>query len=123
MKIRILDNAIRLRLDRSEVDDIAAGQALTASTHFPGGQVFGYQLTAVASASEAVFDGSAIVLRIAQATLLAWATDEHQVGIRESLPTAEGNLELLIEKDFECLEPRSGENLSNRFVNPNARSS
>ena len=123
MKIRILDNAIRLRLDRSEVDDIAAGQALTASTHFPSGQVFGYQLTAAANASDAVFDGSTIVLRIAQATLLAWATDEHQVGIRESLPTVEGNLELLIEKDFECLEPRSGENLSNRFVNPNARSS
>ena len=122
MKIRILDNAIRLRLDRSEVDDIAAGQALTASTHFPGGQVFGYQLTAAANASDAVFDGSTIVLRIARATLLAWAADEHQVGIRESLPTAEGNLELLIEKDFECLEPRSGEDRSNRFANPKALS-
>ena len=122
MKIRILDNAIRLRLDRSEVDDIAAGQALMASTYFPGGQIFGYQLTAAANASEAVFDGSAIVLRITQATLLAWATDEHQVGIRESLPTAEGNLELLIEKDFECLEPRSGEDQSNRFMNPKALS-
>ena len=122
MKIRILDNAIRLRLDRSELDDIAAGQALTASTHLPGGQVFGYQLTAAANASDAVFDGSTIVLRIAQATLLAWAADEHQVGIRESLPTAEGNLELLIEKDFECLEPRSGEDRSNRFANPKALS-
>lgn len=123
MKIRILDNAIRLRLDRSEVDDIAAGQTLTASTHFPGGQVFGYKLTAAANASDAIFDGSAIVLRIAQATLIAWATDEHQVGIRESCPTAKGNLELLIEKDFECLEPRSGEDHSNRFVNPKALSS
>ena len=123
MKIRILDNAIRLRLDRSEVDDIAAGQALSALTHFPAGQVFGYQLTGAANASDAIFDGSAIVLRIAQATLLAWATDEHQVGIRESLPTAAGNLELLIEKDFECLEPRAGEDHSNRFVNPKALSS
>ena len=120
MKLRILENAIRLRLDRSEVDDIAAGQALVASTHFPDGQVFGYQLTAVADVTEAVFDGSVITLRIAQATLLSWAVDEHQVGIRESLPTAEGNLELLIEKDFECLEPRIGEDQSNRFVNPKA---
>ena len=120
MKLRILDNAIRLRLDRSEVDDIAAGQPLVASTHFPDGQVFGYQLTAVADMTEAVFDGSVITLRIAQATLLSWAADEHQVGIRESLPTGEGNLELLIEKDFECLEPRGGEDQSNRFVNPQA---
>ena len=120
MKLRILDNAIRLRLDRSEVDDIAAGQPLVAETHFPDGQVFGYQLTAVADVTEAVFDGSVITLRIAQATLLSWAADEHQVGIRESLPTAEGNLELLIEKDFECLETRSGEDQSNRFVNPKA---
>ena len=120
MKLRILDNAIRLRLDRSEVDDIAAGQPLVASTHFPDGQVFGYQLTAVADMTEAVFDGSVITLKIAQATLLSWAADEHQVGIHESLPTAEGNLELLVEKDFECLEPRCGEDQSNRFVNPKA---
>ena len=120
MKLRILDNAIRLRLDRSEVDDIAAGQPLVASTHFPDGQVFGYQLTAVADVTEAVFDGSVITLRIDRATLLSWAADEHQVGIRESLPTGEGNLELLIEKDFECLEPRGGEDQSNRFVNPQA---
>ena len=120
MKLRILENAIRLGLDRSEVDDIAAGQALVASTHFPDGQVFGYQLAASADATEAVFDGSVIMLRIAQAALLSWAADEHQVGIRESLPTAEGKLELLIEKDFECLEPRIGEDQSNRFVNPKA---
>ena len=52
MKLRILENAIRLRLDRSEVDDIAAGQALVASTHFPDGQVFGYQLAASADATK-----------------------------------------------------------------------
>lgn len=122
MKIRILDNAIRLRLDRSEVSEIGAGRSLVASTHFPSGRVFGYQLTATEKASEAEFDGSAIVLRIAKAKLLAWAADEYQVGIRESLPTVNLNLELLIEKDFECLEPRSGEDQSNRFVNPKALS-
>ena len=120
MKLRILENTIRLRLDRFEVDDIAAGQALMASTHFPDGQVFGYQLGAAVNATEAVFDGSVIILRIAQARLLSWAGDEHQVGIRESLPTAKGNLEVLIEKDFECLEPRIGEDQSNRFANPKA---
>ena len=62
------------------------------------------------------------MLRIAKAKLLAWVADEYQVGIRESLPTANLNLELLIEKDFECLEPRSGEDQSNRFVNPKALS-
>ena len=118
MKIRILDNAIRLRLDRSEVDDIAAGQTLTASTHFPGGQVFGYKLTAAANASDAIFDGSAIVLRIAQATLLAWATDEYQVGF--GLPNRQGQSRTADRKDFECLEPRSGEDHSNRFGTPKA---
>ena len=93
-----------------------------ASTHFPSGRVFGYQLTATEKASEAEFDGSAIVLNITKAKLLAWATDDYQVSIRESLPTAKHNLELLIEKDFECLEPRSGEDQSNRFVNPKALS-
>ena len=99
MKIRILDNAIRLRLDRSEVSEIGAGRSLVASTHFASGRVFGYQLTATETASEAEFDGSAIVLKITKAKLLAWAADEYQVGIRESLPTANHNLELLIEKE------------------------
>ena len=122
MKIRILDNAIRLRLDRSEVSEIGAGRSLMASTHFPGGEVFGYELTATEKASEAEFDGSAMVLKISRAKLLAWAADEYQVGIRESLPADNHSLELLIEKDFECLAPRSGEDQSNRFVNPKALS-
>ena len=118
MKIRILNNTIRLRLDRSEVDEISVGRAVSGSTHFPGGQVFGYQLTAAEDTSEAEFDGSAITLSIARADLLGWAGDEQLVGIYQSLPTKQGTLKLVIEKDFECLEPRGGESQSNRFANP-----
>ena len=79
-------------------------------------------MAAPPSSQQNTHHGSAIVLKITKAKLLAWAADEYQVGIRESLPTANHNLELLIEKDFECLEPRSGEDQSNRFVNPKALS-
>ena len=51
----------------------------------------------------------------------AWAGDETQVGIYETLARQRARSVLSIEKDFECLEPRGGENQSNRFKNPKKR--
>src|SRR4030095_3598543 len=45
-----------------------------------------------------------------------WASDETAVSIAgEHGPTS-----VLVEKDFECLDPRAGEDQSNRFRNPKA---
>ena len=40
MKVRMLDNTIRLRLDRAEVDQMGAGRQVVGSTEFPGGETF-----------------------------------------------------------------------------------
>lgn len=120
MKLRVLDNTLRLRLDRTEVNALGRGEAQAAATSFPGGEVFGYRLEPTMGKANAVFDGRGITLYVPKQQLEAWAKDEQQVGISESLPLAHGALALLIEKDFECLEPRVGEDQSNRFVNPKA---
>jgi hypothetical protein len=36
MKLRILDDSIRLRLDRDEVEHLGAGGAVEGATRFPG---------------------------------------------------------------------------------------
>ena len=119
MKLRILDSTIRLRLDRAEVDHLGAGRSLMSTTTFPGGGVFSYLLQ-TADTTQAAFEGGCITISVAEQTLVAWARDDQQVGISDQLPLASGQLSLLVEKDFECLEPRSGEDQSNRFVNPKA---
>jgi len=117
MKLRILDDAIRLRLDRDEVELIARGTTVACETHFPSGASFGYALTvADTSAATATFDGRRITVTIPTLTAQQWARDDSAVSIKaEAGPTR-----LLVEKDFECLDPREGEDHSNRFRNPKA---
>ena len=120
MKLRILDDTIRLRLERTEVDALGAGTAVSCSTRFPSGAAFGYRLEAGTSAAEADFANGAITIRLPADVLKAWAEDETAVSIRESFELESGALSLLVEKDFECLEPRAGESQANRFRNPKA---
>jgi hypothetical protein len=117
MKIRILNDAVRLRLERDEVDAIGSGNSVEASTHFMGGQVFRYCLRVgdVASVESSFRDDRLTVVLPAQLAT-QWASDETAVSIAgEHGPTS-----VLVEKDFECLDPRAGEDQSNRFRNPKA---
>ncbi|MEM7097215.1 MAG: hypothetical protein AAF541_03075 [Pseudomonadota bacterium] len=134
MKIRIYDDSIRLRLDRSEVEGIAAREVVAGHTHFPDGSQFTYRLvvhrTGACANSEhvvpaetvATYADGCIQLSIDQQTAEFWANTETEVSIRSEHTTSNGPLKLLIEKDFECLDPREGEDQSNRFVNPKAQS-
>ena len=67
-----------------------------------------------------VFDGTLIDVSIPHSTAQRWATDNAEVSIRAQSAIDQGVLEFLIEKDFECLDPREGEDQSSRFVNPKA---
>ena len=121
MKIRIHDDSIRLRLDRSEVDTIGKGRPVDCRTRFAGGAEFRYRLlSADCDAVSANYDDGRIEVRLPRSTATQWATDETEVSIRGENDVGDGAMSLLIEKDFECLDPRDGEDQSNRFVNPKA---
>lgn len=117
MKIRILDDSIRLRLDRSEVAAIAQGDSVDCATHFPGGTTLHYRLRVDEDVS-ATFSDGAIEVSIPQAAARHWALTDSEVSLQRRLPAGGHELSLLVEKDFECLEPRAGEGQSNRFPNP-----
>lgn len=122
MKLRILNDSIRLRLDRQEVERLGAGGTVRCATRFPAGAPFGYELGAGGEAVSAAFVDGVMRISVPVTALAAWAGDDTRVGIRESLPLDAGELTVLVEKDFECLEPRPGESQSNRFRNPKAES-
>ncbi len=113
MKLRILDDAIRLRLDRDEVDAIGRGEAVIAQTGFPGGEQFTYQLQNGAETT-ASFSEGVMLIEIECTEAVAWAEDDTAVSLRG----VQAGLNILVEKDFECLEPRPGESQDNRFSNP-----
>lgn len=122
MKIRIYDNRVRLRLDRAEVDAISQTRPVVGQTVLPGGAVFRYVLRADSGAQmTASFNGQEIGVLVPAPQLMTWASDDTQISLQAVVGQSPNMLELLVEKDFECLEPRSGENQDNRFKNPKAK--
>lgn len=94
---------------------------MSCRTRFSGGAEFRYRLI-VADSDEvsAEFNEGCIEVGLPRAVATQWAGDEYAVSIHGENEFSGGVLALLIEKDFECLDPRDGEDQSNRFVNPKA---
>ncbi len=116
-------NTLRLRLTRSEVDQIGEGEAVTEATQFPGGLTLQYSLVPgeIRNAELATSpEGQAIRVEVPAEMATEWATSQTQVGFSGETPFAVGPLEILIEKDFTCITPREGEEELDTFPNPNA---
>jgi hypothetical protein len=118
MKLRIKGNSIRVRLSRTEVDDLVAGSIQQDSTSF-GNARFGYRVAPV-NEGESLFAGyedNTITLYV-PATLLKDWSDNSMVGFEASMPLEDsGHLHLLLEKDFKCLD-ETMEDQSDFFDNP-----
>ena len=123
MKLRIRENSLRLRVSRSELARLLAGDCVEETIHFApqAGARLTYALQPEPSAkSPAVHyaDGKVSVLLPAD-HLYVWGMTE-QVGIAEEISLgAFGTLALLIEKDFACLD-RSDKDNQDTFANPHA---
>lgn len=119
MKIRILDDSIRLRLTRGEVARVGQGEVVEGATRFPGGTAFRYALEqGDVDAPGARYDNGRIAVVLPREQARAWA-EGNDVGI-EARPAVDGGagLRLLIEKDFKCLAPRDGEDDTDAFEHP-----
>ena len=122
MKIRIKDNSIRLRLTRGEVETVRDSGVVVSTTGFPGGRQFSYALeSSPASVNPAAFySDNEIRVRLPETMVLAWtATEQVSIGGEQTLDDGE-KLSILVEKDFACLAPRSGEDESDMYTNPDA---
>ena len=114
MKLRIRDNSIRLRLTQTEVDRLMREGLVSAQTGFADGDVFRYSLESSPASvkPEAAISKSGIAVRVPESEVLA----------RGSQTLDDGQtLEILIEKDFACLAPRTGEDESDMFPHPSAK--
>ena len=125
MKIRMRSNSIRLRLLRAEVDALARGEPIAETVVFGPGptQRFAYALAADPNtdAVHATFSGNVVEVRVPAVLAREWAISE-VAGIERAQANGDENpLQILIEKDFTCLLPRTGEAEGDTFANPNAR--
>ncbi len=121
MKLRLLDDSIRLRLSQDEVITAAEHGVVEGQTRFPDGSAFTFALEAVKGASNASasYASDRLVVRLPAPKIAAWAKDDTAVSLHDevTLPLG-GQLKLLVEKDFRCIAPRHDEDETNLFKNP-----
>ena len=125
MKLRIRGNSVRLRLGQSEVRQLLDIGTLEEATQFdPAGNhrlVYRVEAAAGPAAIAASFTAGRVLVRIPVDTVRNWASSD-QVGIvgRQALGVS-GELKILIEKDFECLDGTADEPQDDAYPHPGNR--
>jgi hypothetical protein len=114
MKLRIKGNSVRLRLLRSEVERFAAEGVIADETLF-GGSKFRYSLRSSAETDriEATFVDGEISIILPREHALEWANGE-AVGTEAE----QGELSILIEKDFVCVDRPDDPDRADAYPNP-----
>jgi hypothetical protein len=123
MKLRIKGNSLRLRVSRSEVARLLRRERLEETIQFAVQEdaKLTYALEQESSISTLTvrYAENAVSVLVPSDQANAWCLSD-QVGIVESISLGSlGSLDLLIEKDFACLD-RSDEENQDTFANPNA---
>lgn len=119
MKLRIRGNSVRIRVSQSELKRVAEeGLAEDAVRFAPDvGLVYRVRVAADGRISAELEDG-VLTVTLPKAAVERW-TRPDEVSIRGEQPIGDGEtLKILVEKDFECLTPREGEDQSDLFPNP-----
>lgn len=118
MKIRIKGNSIRFRLTRSEVSRLCETGNIQEETRFPNAIFhYGIQLVDDGDALNASLKKNRMLLDLPSKLGARWDA-EPRVGFENQVKMENGQvLNLLLEKDFTCLENR-GEDESDNYPNP-----
>ena len=121
MKIRIQGQSIRFRLSKFDISQLEKEHWLCQKTEFGNtlAQSFSYQINVVDSEQlDIVYFENKINLNIPLSIANEWFNTE-KVGFdfHQSV-NPETSLNILIEKDFQCLVPRSHEDEAGNYDNP-----
>lgn len=115
MKLRILDDYIRLRLSQTEVEQFGEEGQVKSSSKI-GGSTLSYELTRSNEAQDvlASFENNTISIQVPIHVSSNWLKPE-VVGFKNE---DQSDIRILVEKDFQCLHKRPEEDESDSFPNP-----
>lgn len=122
MKIRIQGNSIRLRLSQSEVEKLGKTGKVEEQIQFGTTEAetlrYIVESTGVREMG-ATYADNEIKVFVPSKLVAEWVSTD-LVSLDHEMSLGGGNtLRILVEKDFKCLTPRSGEDESDNFPNPN----
>lgn len=104
MKLRFRKDSLRLRLNQTEVSNLASGAALEEQVHFPGDASMSYVLEPSGlPGPNASFRQGTIRVSVPHSQCADWAASS-DTGIYFDLPANGSSLRVAIEKDLECID-------------------
>lgn len=104
MKLRFRDNSLRLRLNRPEVENLAAGGSLEERVEFPGDARLAYVLeSSPESAPKVSFRDGVIRVSAPDWEIKDWARTD-AIGLYFQVGAGQKPLKVAIEKDLECID-------------------
>jgi hypothetical protein len=119
MKLRIRGNSVRIRVSQPELTQIAEAGAAEDSVQFGPGAQLRYRVEVTPAGPVAAdFTGPLLRVSVPKSEVERWLGPS-EVAIEGSQAVGGGErLKILVEKDYTCLAPRSGEDDSDLFANP-----
>ncbi|MGI4827872.1 MAG: DUF7009 family protein [Janthinobacterium lividum] len=126
MKLRIKGNSVRLRVTRSEVSQLLAEGRIEEVVYFTAdGQsrlTYALERSDAASDTQLLTRPQEVAIVLPAKAAASWAEGK-EVGVYATVDLGlRGSLELMVEKDFACLDLSDAENVDT-FPNPNAGAS
>jgi hypothetical protein len=115
MKLRIQGNVLRLRLTQPEVARLVEHELVESAIRFPTGRELCYSVASLPYATDVSVDylDDSIFVVLPSPVVSNWARSE-QVSIEGP---RNGDVQILVEKDFQCLH-KSSERDPNAYPNP-----
>jgi Family of unknown function (DUF7009) len=123
MKLRIKGNSLRLRVTRSELTKLVNSGRIEETIHFASDQqarlTYALEHSSDAAYVRLRYRSPEVAIVLPTKDTLIWQESE-QVGIYTTVDLGlQGTLDLIVEKDFACLDRSDADNLDT-FTNPNA---
>jgi hypothetical protein len=121
MKLRIKDNTLRLRVSRSDLALLIEKGRVDSTVYFTGKAedkwTYALEMRSEINSATLRYQPTQVTVLVPDAEARAWAEGD-QVGIYASCQLGRGqSLEILLEKDFACLDLSDAEN-EDTFPNP-----
>ena len=121
MKLRIKGNSLRLRVSRSELEQFLAGHRVEETIHFAAASeaklIYSLEFAVQTSAVRVCYQPQEVAVILSEDQARRWGK-ESEVGVYTVVDIGSaGSLEVIVEKDFACLD-RSDEDNIDAFNNP-----
>jgi hypothetical protein len=123
MKLRIKGDSLRFRVSRSELEKLLGGKRIEDTIHFTAAPdarlTYALESTQQSDSLRIQYEPQSVTVFLSEEQAKSWGK-EGEVGIYTSVEIGEaGSLEVIVEKDFACLD-RGGEENVDTFANPHA---